>query len=220
MTRTSPLNLARRYDPPARTRIAVGVIIGLIAFAVTLLAGGGGLAPVVGWDAGALTFVAWMWLSVWWLDAEQTARRARRDDPARVVADFLLLSASVVSLVAVGVVLIKAGRSHGTAKDVLVGVGVLSVLIGWTMVHTVFTLRYARLYYSEHAGGVDFKGDRPRYTDFCYLAFTIGMTYQVSDTDIERRDIRMTALRHGLLSYLFGAVIIATKINLIASLTR
>jgi uncharacterized membrane protein len=162
-----------------------------------------------------------MWFSIWWLDGEQTERRAARDDPDRVVADLLLLGASVVSLAAVGLVLIKAGHSHGATKDVLVAFGVVSVVIGWTMVHTVFTLRYARLYYSEHVGGVDFnERGRPRYTDFAYLAFTIGMTYQVSDTGIHRKDIRMTALRHGLLSYLFGAVIIATSINLVASLTQ
>jgi uncharacterized membrane protein len=209
------------FDAPASMRVAVLVALGLIAFVLTLLAGGGGLAPVVGWDVGALSYIVWIWLSIWWLDAENTARRAVRDDPARVVADGLLLSASVVSLVAVGAVLIKAGHSQGTTKHVLVGVGIVSVVIAWTMVHTVFTLRYTRLYYEKHPGGVDFnEPDRPRYTDFAYLAFTIGMTFQVSDTDIQNKEIRATALRHGLLSYVFGAVIVATTINLIAGLTK
>ncbi len=210
-----------KYDAPASSRVAVLVTVGAIAFVLTLLAGGGGLAPVVGWDVGALVYIVWMWLSIWWLDAESTARRAVREDPARIVADGLLLSASVVSLVAVGAVLIKAGHSQGTAKHVLVGVGIVSVVIAWTMVHTVFTLRYTRLYYEEHPGGVSFnERDRPRYTDFAYLAFTIGMTFQVSDTDIQNKEIRATALRHGLLSFVFGAVIVATTINLIAGLTK
>jgi uncharacterized membrane protein len=210
-----------KYDAPASMRVAVLVTLGSIAFVLTLLAGGGGLAPVVGWDAGALVYIVWIWLSIWWLDAEGTARRAVRDDPARIVADGLLLSASVVSLVAVGAVLIKAGHNQGTAKHVLIGVGIVSVGIAWTMVHTVFTLRYTRLYYEKHPGGVSFnERDRPRYTDFAYLAFTIGMTFQVSDTDIQNKEIRATALRHGLLSYVFGAVIVATTINLIAGLTK
>jgi uncharacterized membrane protein len=87
-------------------------------------------------------------------------------------------------------------------------------------VHTVFTLRYARLYYLDEDGGIDFnEADPPRYSDFAYLAFTIGMTFQVSDTDIQDKTIRATILRHMWLSYVFGAVIVAITINLIAGLT-
>ncbi|MDT5017597.1 MAG: hypothetical protein QOD39_3757, partial [Mycobacterium sp.] len=78
-------------------------------------------------------------------------------------------------------------------------------------------LRYAMLFYSGPEGGVNFnQPSSPRYTDFAYLAFTIGMTFQVSDTDLRTPAFRATALRHALLSYLFGAVIVATTINLVA----
>lgn len=85
--------------------------------------------------------------------------------------------------------------------------------------HTVLTLRYALLYYTGRHGGIDFNqsGD-PAYVDFGYLAFTLGMNYQVSDTDLQNRPIRATALRHALLSYLLGAVVLATVINLVAGL--
>lgn len=85
--------------------------------------------------------------------------------------------------------------------------------------HTLFTLRYARLYFAGQAGGIDFNNNEPpRIVDFAYVAFTIGMTYQVSDTNISQFDIRSLALRQGLLSYLFGAVILASVINLVAGL--
>ncbi len=88
-------------------------------------------------------------------------------------------------------------------------------------VHTVFTLKYARLYYTGIDGGISFnEDDPPRYTDFAYLAFTVGMTFQVSDTDVSDKGIRRTILRHMLLSYVFGAVIIAVTINLVAGLTK
>jgi uncharacterized membrane protein len=88
------------------------------------------------------------------------------------------------------------------------------------MVHTVFMLRYAQLYYAGEQGGIDFnQADPPTYTDFAYLAFTIGMTFQVSDTPLRSKVIRRTALRHALLSYLFGTGILATTINLVASLS-
>jgi uncharacterized membrane protein len=85
-------------------------------------------------------------------------------------------------------------------------------------VHTVHVLRYARLYYSEPEGGVDFGGEAPDYTDFAYLALTIGMTYQVSDTTLTAKRVRRVALRHALLSYLYGAVIVAIMVNTVAGL--
>jgi uncharacterized membrane protein len=79
-------------------------------------------------------------------------------------------------------------------------------------------LRYARLYY-VHDGGIDFHADAPPdFRDFLYVALTIGMTFQVSDTDLNAKAIRMTATRHALLSYLFGVVVISTTINVIATL--
>jgi uncharacterized membrane protein len=93
--------------------------------------------------------------------------------------------------------------------------------LSWTLVHTVFTLKYARLYYSGDVGGISFnETEAPEYSDFAYLAFTIGMTFQVSDTNIETKPIRRTALRHALMSFPLGAVIIATSINLISGLAK
>ena len=116
--------------------------------------------------------------------------------------------------------LITASSGKGGAQDALAGFGVFSVALSWFTVHTLFALRYARLFYLGSPGGIDFnqKTPPPRYLDFAYLAFTIGMTYQVSDTDLQTPPIRATALRHALLSYLFGAIILATTINLIAGL--
>ena len=91
----------------------------------------------------------------------------------------------------------------------------------WIVLHTILTLRYARLYYSNPKGGIDFKQDGdPTFRDFAYVAFTVGMTFQVSDTDIGKPAIRETVLRHALLSFIFGAVIIAITINLVAGLSK
>ena len=94
-------------------------------------------------------------------------------------------------------------------------------MLSWIVVNTLFTLRYADLHYHTPPG-IDF-GDNdepPNFRDFVYVAFTIGMTYQVSDTTLRRSRIRRTALMHALLSYLFGVVIVAATISLIADLLR
>lgn len=56
------------------------------------------------------------------------------------------------------------------------------------------------------------------HQDFAYLALTIGMCFQVSDTDLTGKRVRRTALHQALLSYLFGTVMVAVTVNLVASL--
>lgn len=82
---------------------------------------------------------------------------------------------------------------------------------------TVYVLRYARLYYSPPDGGIDFHGEDPDYR-VAYLGLTIGMTFQVSDTDLTGKRVRRGALHHALLSYLFGTVIVAITVNSVAGL--
>ena len=153
------------------------------------------------------------------MNAATTKSHATRENPGWAISDAILIVASVASLAGVGVVLIHAASAKGATQGLLAGLGVASIALSWFAIHTLFTLRYARLYYTGKDGGVNFNQDAaPRYLDFAYLAFTIGMTFQVSDTDLETPAIRHSALRHALLSYLFGAVILASTINLIAGL--
>jgi uncharacterized membrane protein len=150
---------------------------------------------------------------------EQTKAHATREDPSRGLADALLVIASLASLAIVGFVLVRAASAGGVERGVLAALAIASVALSWALIHTLFTLRYASLYYGGAPGGVDFnQDDEPDYGDFAYLACTLGMTYQVSDTALGSRAFRMTALRQSLLSYLFGAVILATVINLVAGL--
>lgn len=174
-----------------------------------------------GWIGAAGTFLVWTWAAVGRMDSRRTASHATREDPTRAVTDAIVLSASLASLVGVGY-LLAAGSKSGSDVDVAAAVGICSVAAAWLVVHTVFTLRYARLYYLNGSSGIDFnqKDEQPAYVDFAYLAFTIGMTYQVSDTDLTSRAIRSTALRQALLSFVLGAVILATTINLIAGLSN
>jgi uncharacterized membrane protein len=183
---------------------------------------GGSSWPVAidaGWVVAALLFLGWVWLSIAGKSAAQTARMSRAEDPSQPLADLVHLSASVASLVAVGFTLAQAGRNTGTGKGLLICLAVATVALAWLSVHTLFTLRYGDLYYWPPVGGIDFHADeRPDYADLAYVSLTIGMTFQVSDTDVTAKTIRRTALRHALLSFLFGAVIVAITINIVGSL--
>jgi uncharacterized membrane protein len=218
-----------RTNVSARTRLLGSAFAAVAVSVPTAVLGADRIAALVGWDVLALVFCGWVWIEVWRFDAPSTASHALRVDPGRELADLLLLGAAVASLVAVGLVLFSAGHANGSAKYLEAGFALLSVFVSWTLVHTVFTLRYAHLYYSDPIGGVDFNEKRAgdstaqqnaRYSDFAYLAFTIGMTFQVSDTDIEQRAIRRAVLHQALLSYPLGTVIIAAAINLVSGLAK
>ncbi len=196
----------------------MAVLVGVVVATTVAALHSTVMGLLLGWDTVAVIYTGWLALVLLRRDAEQTAERATVTDPDRVATDVALLTAAVASLVTVGFVLIRAGRG-GDAEFLQVGLGVLSVVLSWAMVHTLFTLRYAALYYGEPGGGIDFNGpEPPTYRDFAYLAFTIGMTFQVSDTALQSTVLRRTALRHALLSYLFGTGILATTVNLVASL--
>lgn len=202
----------------AALRIAVAVVVGVaVAFAVGHTVGW--RFALVGWIATAAVYVCWTWLIVGGMDAKETRRYATREDPTRWIADVVIVSASIASLLGVGYVV--AAGSHSGARAVAAAiVGILTVAASWVAVHTLFTVHYARLYYVDEPGGIDFHDpEPPSFRDFAYLAFTVGMTYQVSDTEIGLTSIRATVLRHALLSYLLGAVVLAVTINLIAGLS-
>jgi uncharacterized membrane protein len=208
--------------PSAGFRLLVVTIVGVVAAATTFLLSPWQFAGLAGWDAAAITFVAWVWLGVRDFSPEETRTLARREDTSRVSSSVLLISASVASLVGTGFDLVKAADAHHAGRVSLTVIALLTVALSWLVVHTVFALHYAHEYYTDPEGGIDFKNDDecPDYQDFAYVAFTVGMTFQVSDTDIQARRIRRTVTRQALLAYLFGAVILAVVVNLIASLVK
>lgn len=219
-------------DSPAGAYQQSGYVSQLRRLVVSASAGAAGgffsalLAPwqsalLFFWVAAGLAWVIPVWVTVLPLDAAGASRHATHDDPHGPTADSLLLSASMASLGAVILGIIKASGAKGGERPLLLAAGIAAIAVSWGVVHTVFTLRYAGLYYRGVDGGVDFnESDRPVYADFAYMAFTIGMTYQVSDTDLTTKDVRHAALRHALLSYALGTIVIAATINLAAGLAK
>lgn len=209
--------LAEFFRDTVGARIVVAAVLGA---AVALVIGNtvGWRFALAGWVITAAVYVVWTRLLLGGMNADQTREYATREDPTRWASDAVIVSASVASLGGVGYVVAAASRSGPGALEAAV-VGILTVAASWFAVHTLFTVHYARLYYSGEPGGIDFHDpERPRFRDFAYVAFTVGMTYQVSDTEIGLTSIRATVLRHALLSYLLGAVVLAVTINLIAGL--
>ena len=211
------MNLRTDHRARAVTSLVAGLTVGTVGGVLTRSVP---FAIVGGWATAAAAFLAIAWSYVIGCSAEQTKLAATSEDDTRAEAGVLLIASSVTSLGGVVFGLVRAQRLAGWREVVLTMLSVLVVVLSWCVVHTVFMLRYAHEFYAETGGGgIDF-GDveSPDYLDFAYLAFTVGMTFQVSDTQVRNRLIRRTVLRQALLSYLFGTFIVAVTINLVASL--
>lgn len=197
----------------------MGLLAGAIAAAITVLVGAGAImAALVGLCLGYWTMVVFGWLNLWPLDAEETKANARRAELPPVLEEVLMVAVAVCGMLAVGLTTALADPGVAIASLALVG-----VFGGWACLHLMYATRYARLYHrpgaGPHGGGIDFNQDAvPAYRDFFYFAYNLGMTYQVSDTSVSDSQIRATTLRHCLLSYVFGAVILATAISLVSGL--
>ena len=197
----------------------IGAVGGAVAATVAVIAGASwSVAALFAEDVAALVFLVWVWSTIATADAPATSRLARAEDASRAAAEAVLIGAGAGSLLAVGFTLRQAGHAGSPDRGLLTALAIGSVVLAWLSVHTVYLLRYARDYYSPPQGGIDFHGEAPDYVDFAYLALTIGMTFQTSDTDITTKRVRRAALHHALLSYVFGTVIVAITVSSVAAL--
>jgi uncharacterized membrane protein len=145
----SPTRTSKRWrDPRAGVRVAVAASFGIVAGGVASIFTFWQAATLIGWDAGALILITWIWCAVGKLDAEESKTHASREDTSIRLTETIVLAAGVALLAAVGMALIRAGHATGGTKAYLIALGITSVAMSWGLVHTVFTLRYARTFYS------------------------------------------------------------------------
>ena len=194
--------------------VVCGVVLG---FVVGAFGGDGAQGVLVGIAVTAGVFVVLGWAALWPMDAGDTERHVGREDYRPGVDELIVVAAAGCALAGIVVLLIEGG-SH--AHRFPAAVALAGVFLSWAALHLMYAARYAHLYYAgEKPGGIDFNAQAPpAFRDFFYFSYNLGMTYQVSDTSVSDPTIRSITLRHCLLSYAFGAVILATTINLVAGI--
>jgi uncharacterized membrane protein len=215
------MSTLKKINNSSSIRLIVALLAGIVAACIGLSTHIGDVSILIGWEVAVITFVTWVWFIIWPMDHKRTSEYAQREDPGRVGVDILLILASLASLGAVGYALFEAHSTTDNNRQLLLTlISLFSVVVSWILIHTIYALRYARFYYSKELdGGIDFNSKtKPAYSDFIYVAFTVGMTFQIADTSLTGTEFRKTVLRHALLSYVFGTVIVATTISLIAGL--
>ena len=180
---------------------------------------------VAAWDVCALATLLLIGAAMVTADAASIRKVANTEDPSRALAFVFVLVAALASLLAVVALLgtIKSLPPGRLAVHIILSAA--AVLESWLLVHTVFTLRYAHIYYDSSnkggdTGGLDFPGDDPEpdYLDFAYFAFTIGMAAQTADVTIPGKRQRRTTLLHAIISFGFNTAIVALSISALGSL--
>lgn len=179
------------------------------------------------WSSFALSVIIMDWIIILTCHPREVRQVASLEDSSRTLIFVFVIAAAVVSL---GAILFLLKSSKNLSQAAITGhvlLSMASVIISWWLVHTIFTMRYAHLYYSTDAdnagkkplGGLQFPDEpEPDYLDFVYFSFVLGTTFQVSDVEISSRRIRRLALVHGLIAFAFNTAILALSINVVSEM--
>jgi uncharacterized membrane protein len=194
----------------------LGIAIGVLLPPFVSAAG----RVLVGWDAAVATYLG----VTLWLMGHATIthirRRAKSEDEGKTIILGLTVAASLATIGAI--VMVLAGAKGAAPTQAALGLAVVTILLSWAFIHTIFALHYAHEYFGEGSdqqeGGLEFpdKGE-PDYWDFMYFSFVIGMTFQVSDVVITSKVIRRLVVIHGVVAFIFNTALLALMVNIAAS---
>ena len=213
-----------------RWRVILAAVVGVAGVSLARSSGfPPGLASLVGWNGACLVFLTTtLWMM--WRDDEQTVRaRAAYEDQGQAVTMGIVLVAVMASLAATVVAMqeAKAGSAPAAGAPLLAAwiMSVSTLVLGWIVVQTVFTLRYAHRYFGDADDdgaidrGIKFPGDPPKtYHDFVYVAVCVGATAQVSDVNITTARYRRLVTQHALLAFFYNTMVLALGINILATI--
>jgi uncharacterized membrane protein len=220
----------RIHKIPAHGRLLIGLAVAFIIFLLSQRTPPA-IQFILVWSSFCFTILLMLWAIIFTTTAAEVRVIAGKQDSSRAIISIFVLCASVVSLFAVVFLMRSLPNPNQPGYPYHVGFAILSVILSWIMIHTIFAIRYTHLYYNllfeermsqkEHKGGLIFPSDDPPdYFDFAYFSFVIGMTWQVSDIQITSKRIRRIVLLHALLSFIYNTVILALTINIISGLIQ
>ena len=205
-------------------RLVLSVLLGVLTYLVLPTSIGDGTRWLVAFDLAAVAFLGAVWIMMARATTADMRRRAQLEDERRYVLLALSAVAAVAILLAITSQLQEIRDQTSTATALRVTLAAATILLAWLFMNTIFALHYAHCFYDDFgagadAGGLDFPGRaEPDYWDFLYFSFVLGMTFQVSDVQIESHRLRRLALAHGVLAFFFNVVVLALTINIIAGL--
>jgi uncharacterized membrane protein len=218
-------NILYRID--AHHRLMIAVLVSITVFIISFKNLSGPELALTTWISCALTIILFNWIIILGSHPREVKKIAKLQDSSRAFLFGFIVLASVVSLVAIVFLLKESKGLSEVQRNGHILLAITAVFISWWLVHTIFSLRYAHMFYDTDTddggkrpgGGLDFPDTKePDYLDFMYFGFVVGMTFQVSDVQITDRSIRRLCLLHGLISFAFNTAIVALSINVISGM--
>jgi len=208
-------------------RLLTGILVGVVVYNALPQHHGAVIRAVLGWDVGIFVLIGWIMGMMALSTHDHMRRRAARQDLGRWVILLAIVAGALVSMAALAVIQKSLKAAPGDESVLYVGLIVVTIVLSWSLVHTVFTLHYAHAYYGPSedlddedglVGGLEFPSEnQPDYWDFMYFSYVVGMTCQVSDVQVSGRALRRLTLIHGVVAFFFNTAILALAINIVAS---
>jgi uncharacterized membrane protein len=174
---------------------------------------------LIAFDVAAATFITGVAIQLGRAPAAMLRVQAARNDAGRIL---MLIIVAIVSLVVLVVVGLELGRA-GERDSIKIALITVTLLIAWLFANLVYAVHYAHMFYDQSGASADHAGlqfpetPEPDFWDFCYFAFVIGATFQVSDVQITSGRIRRVVAVHSLVAFLFNIGILALTVNVIGS---
>lgn len=198
-----------RFRPRMSVTVLLGVAVYLLCrpFFETLR------AILLSFDATSLGLIAACIVIAARTPTRMMARRAGEEDEQKLA---VLISGVVVSaIVLAGLLLELKGVKQKSVDEI--GLASATIVFAWGFLNILFSFHYAHEFYRLRKltrKPMGFPGTpHPDYFDFIYFAFTIGMTFQVSDVDIRSGPIRHVAFVHALISFFFSVMVLGLIVN-------
>jgi uncharacterized membrane protein len=211
---------------PHHWRLAVGAAVfvaGLVG--LTLVGAPVAARGLIAWNTAAVVYLFLTWRLFITATGEEVRRRAGHEDETPWALLGLVIGAIIASLVGIVAAMIESKRGTPEVQTLVASLALLTLVVSWIMLQTIFVLHYAHRHFGDSDrdgkinGGFRFPGEPAEtYMDFVYLSFCIGATFQVSDTNVERRVLRNLITAHGAVAYLYNTMILALGINLLSGL--
>ncbi len=208
-------------------RLFAGIVLGVAAYAALPRHHAPVIRAVLGWDVGIFVVNGWIIAMMALSTRDHMRRRAARQDFGRWVILLAVIAGALVSMAALAVIQKSLKAAAGEESVLYLGLIVVTIVLSWSLVHTVFTLHYAHGYYGPTddlddvdglVGGLEFPSEnQPDYWDFMYFSYVVGMAAQVSDVQVSSQALRRLTLIHGVVSFFFNTIILALTINIVAS---
>jgi uncharacterized membrane protein len=209
-------HLARTH-PRLSAAALLGLTVGVLAPADSIVD-----KVLLGWNAGVWTYLLLMiWLTVR-SKAHDVKRIAEIEDENAGLVLLVVCIAAIASLATITFELAGSKDLDTTHKLLRYGFTGLTVIGSWLLTGVIFSVHYARLYYtwSGKEPALRFaEGEvTPNYWDFLYFSFTIGVAVQTADVGVATRGLRKIVLAQSLIGFLFNTAILGFSINIAAGL--